>query len=457
MKSWKYRLTIYTHEETIIIEDLGCKGSVTRNLFSDSNRMDIDVYNLANETRSKIYVAPYTPYKDRPLIRLEAGFGVDNLSALFFGQAIEIYSSKPGGSTEIITHINAVCMDIFNMSAVTFEAGTSKRDAIKSLANDFPNLNINSLGGIAGKFLTPTTFQGNTLEQINKIAGGYAFIDGDQFNAVLANECVDAPVPVISSDTALLDTPIRKEFQYEVKMRMQPQLQVGQLLKIESRIAPNFNGQYKVIGFTHSFLFSESVAGEKTTQATLLLPEGMPVGDISTNNNTASKTPTIVRNEQIAPLGEKERSDVQYVLQYIKTHKGKIPNTKITNNISWVEMLGHSNSDSDRLSELNITKLSNVYFLAKNMQNILDKHYSGRGITITSAWRSVRNNSSCGGKANSKHLSGLAMDFKISGEAPSVTTAFFSKVWGGRVAYAQAYATFTHVQINNVKGFVNDR
>ena len=49
------------------------------------------------------------------------------------------------------------------------------------------------------------------------------------------------------------------------------------------------------------------------------------------------------------------------------------------------------------------------------------------------------------------------MDFKISGEAPSVTTAFFSKVWGGRVAYAQAYATFTHVQINNTKGFVNDR
>ena len=454
MKSWKYRLTIYTHEETVIIEDLGCKGSITRNLFSDSNRLNLDVYNLSRTTRDKIYLAPYTPYENRHMVRLEAGYGENNLSQLFFGMAMEIYTSRPGGSTEIITHIEACCMDLFNMSSTTFAAGTDKRDAIKSLANSFPNVSLNSLGAVSGTFQTPTTFCGNTLEQINKISGGYAFIDGDELNVCLSNECVDAPVPVISSDTALLDTPIRKGFQYEVKMRMQPQLQVGQLLKIESQIVPSFNGQYKVIGFTHSFLFSESVAGEKTTQCTLLIADGLPATDIAASNGTASLKPTIVKNEQIAPLGDKERSDIQYVLQYIKANKGKIPGTKITQNITWVEMLGHDNTNAERVSELNIGKLANVYTIAREMQLILDKHFVGKTITISSGWRSVRNNQSCGGVANSKHLKGLAMDFSISGYTASQLATFFKGYWRGRV---KKYTSWVHVQIDNVKGLVNDR
>lgn len=458
MESWKYRLTILKPDGNVYqIEDLGCKGSITRSLFSDSNRLSLDVYNLGQTTRSAIYQAPYTPYAEQFLVWLEAGYGQDSLSQLFYGRAMEIYSSRPGGSNQIITHIEASCLDLFNMSATTFEAGTSKRDAIKSLANDFSNVTLGSLGEIAGEFLTPTTFQGNTLEQINKISGGYAFIDGNQLHAILPNECIDAPVPIISSDTALLDTPIRKQCQYEVKMRMQPYLQIGQFVEIQSQIAPEFNGQFKVIGLTHSFLFSESVAGEKTTQATLLITDVLPTGDITTNNNTASKKATIVKNEQVRPLSEKERSDIQYVLQYIKTHNGKIPNTKITNSISWVEMLGHSNTDADRLSEINLTILANVLVLAKTMQNALDTHYPNRTITITSGWRSARNNASCGGVATSKHLKGLAMDFIISGESTSVTKAYFAKVWKGRIGYVYHKSNFVHVQIDDAKGVVNDR
>lgn len=460
MKSWKYRVTIYIQKENEVvakvIEDLGCKGSITRSLFSNSNRASLDIYNLAKDTRSAIYLAPYTPWEKQHLIRIEAGYGDAGLSEIFFGRAMEIYSSRPGGSTEIITHIDAQCLDLFNMSSVTFEAGTEKRDAIKSLANDFPNVTLNSLGAISGTFQTPTTFCGTTFEQINKISGGYAFIDGNQLNVCLSNECVDAPVPVISSDTALLDTPIRKEMQYEVKMRMQPQLQVGQLLEIQSQIVPEFNGQYKVIGFSHSFLFSESVAGEKITQATLLIADGLPVTDIAVSNNTASTKPTIVKNEQVAPLGEKARSDINYVLQYIKSTGGKIPNTNITKNISWKAMLGHGNSDADRKSELNLTKLANVYSLATRMQAVLNSHFVGRGITITSGWRSIRNNASCGGVSNSKHTKGLAMDFIISGETARNTQAYFNKIWAGRIGYVGKYNTFTHVQIDNMKGVVND-
>ena len=138
----------------------------------------------------------------------------------------------------------------------------------------------------------------------------------------------------------------------------------------------------------------------------------------------------------------------------IKANKGKIPGTKITQNITWVEMLGHDNTNAERVSELNIGKLANVYTIAREMQLILDKHFVGKTITISSGWRSVRNNQSCGGVANSKHLKGLAMDFSISGYTASQLATFFKGYWRGRV---KKYTSWVHVQIDNVKGLVNDR
>ena len=475
MKTWKYRVTIYLNNadkngnNTIVITNpIACKGTITRKIFSDSNEATIDLYNLSKGTRDKIYQDPYQLFENRHQIAIEVGYTEDDsMSLVFYGVVMQAYSMHASGSTEVITKIKALCLDLFNLSSRTFEAGTSKRDAIKDLAQDLPNVSLNALGDISGNFLTTTTFDGNTLEQINKIAGGTAFIDNKDLNVCLINEALDVPVPIISNDSILLETPVRRDLTLEVNSIMLPELLLGQLLQIEAKIFTDFNGQYKVIGFTHNFLISESVEGQKTTKATLHIGDSLPFADISITgvDNKMQNRFTKVKQETIIPVSESTKEAVIQVYKYIQTHKGQVPPgyvIKGTKNsglsMSWDAFLGHSNQPQERLSEVNITTLSNIYVLAQNAFRVLSKYYGGKKISITSGWRSVRNNASVGGEADSKHLKGLAMDFHIEGVPLSQVEAVMLKAWSGGIGYVYKNISknFVHIQIDKTTKLVND-
>ena len=79
-----------------------------------------------------------------------------------------------------------------------------------------------------------------------------------------------------------------------------------------------------------------------------------------------------VKVEQVTTVSINQPSAVLDVYKYIQNNNGAIPNTKITKNISWQEMLGHNNTNSDRLKECTLAVLSNVYATAKKMQKFLD-------------------------------------------------------------------------------------
>ena len=460
MKTWKYRVSIFKNDKTIIIESpIACRGSISRGLFSNGNKAEIELYNLALSTRNEIYQDPFMGEKSAE-IRVEVGYSEDDtVQQIFYGRILQAYSSRSSGSTEVVTKISALCIDLFNTSSVTFEAGTEKKDAIKKLASDLPNVTLNALGNIGGVFKTPTTFDGNTLEQINKIAGGVANIDNDQLNVCLLNEVIDVAVPIISQDTVLLETPIRKGMQLELNFIMQPYLQVNQLLQIDSKIYPDFNGQYKVIGFTHNFLISESVAGTKTTKATVLIGDELPLSTNSVKGSAKEEKFCKVKKEDITPIIGSVPTDVYGVYNYLNKNSGKIPSTKITPSISWEDMLGHSNQPGERVKELNIAKLSNCHVIATNLQRMINNSpFKGKKISVTSAWRSVRNNQASGGVANSKHLSGLAVDFHIEGANLNSVYSYAKQYWTGGIGYVYCSPTknFVHLQIDYTNKLVND-
>lgn len=462
MKTWNYKVTIYTKDDTIIIQNpIGCRGTITRSVLCESNKASIDLYNLALSTREKIFQEPYLMAENpnSKAVKIEVGYSEDgSVQQVFYGRILQAYSMKSSGSTEVVTRIEAICLDLFNTSSVTFDIGTTYKDAIKRLQADFPNLISNALGAINGSFKTPTTFEGNTLEQINKIAGGGAFIDNNTINAILNTEVIDVPVPIISNDTVLLDTPIRKEMQLDINFIMQPSLQVGQLLEINSKIFPSYNGQYKVLGFTHSFLISESVAGQKTTKATLYCGSALPLSQTNTTGEEKAVGFSKVKKEQVTPIGHKNAANIYEVYKYIKNNNGKIPDTYITRSISWVEMLGHSNTPQQRLSNLTISDLANCFATATNLQRIIDKKYPGRGIEVTSGWRSPKVNKDFGGVSNSKHLNGLAIDFHINGVSIPELEAYMLATWSGSIGYVYKSVKkgFVHVQVDSKSRLVND-
>lgn len=457
----RYRVTVYSSSETTIVEyPITCKFTVTRGTFSQSNSATIQLYNLAPSTRNQIFQDQLNldPNKMK-YVHLEAGWG-NTVSLIFQGRIMQAYSYKAGGQTDVITEIQAVALDIFDYpTSHTFAAGTSFRDALKTIASDMPNVTVGNIGAFEGTFQTPTTFDGLAMEEISKHTGGHAFVDNGLLNVLMDNEVIDVPVPVISDDTVLLETPMRRDANLEVKTLFLPDVIAGQLVEVKSSIQTQFNGQFKLVGFTHDCLISPTQAGSRTTQLVLWIGPLLPGANIALTGGTTGNGTSFgfskVKGEKISPVAINQPADVQGVYNYIQQNNGAIPTTKITKNISWVDMLGHDNTNAQRKSELTIAVLSNVYTTAQTLQRFLNSYYPGRTVKITSGWRSTMNNRSCGGNPKSKHLFGLAVDFNVSGVSTSNLISRLASTWNG---FVKEYPTkmICHAQLNSTKGRAND-
>ena len=455
----RYRVTVYSSQETTIVEyPITCKFTVTRGVFAQSNNATIQLYNLAPSTRNQIFQDQWTnmlePEKMK-YVHLEAGWN-GSMSMIFKGRIMQAYSFKSGGQTDVITEIQAVALDIFDrQTSHTFVEGTTFKDALKTMASDMPNVLLGNTGTLEGSFQTPTTFDGLAIDEINKLTGGHSFVDNGILNTLMDNEVLDVPVPVISDNTTLLETPMRRDANLEVKTLFLPDVVSGQLVEVKSDVQPQFNGQYKLVGFTHDCLISPTQAGSRTTQLVLWVGPLLQNANSAITGQTQTQPFSAVKGEKVTPVAISQPGDIQGVYNYIQKNNGAIPNTKITKNISWVEMLGHNNTNAERKSELTINVLSNVYTTAQTLQRFLNTYYPGRTLTITSGWRSVNNNRKSLGNPKSKHLYGLAVDFNISGVPTSNLIVMLAAVWNG---YVKEYPSkmVCHAQLNNGKGRVND-
>lgn len=275
-----YTLTVYSNTATIIVSyPITCKFTVVRDVMSESTRATIQLYNLALKTRNEIFQDAFTfDYTKWKYVHLSAGYGdSENAPLIFKGRILQAYSHRAGGSPDIITEIQAQVLDIFDcQTSHTFAAGTSYMDIHNTIVADMPSVSIGNVGGLQGTIKTDLTVDGNAFEELNKLTNGHTFIDNGVLNTIMDNEVIDVPVPVITESTGLLETPMRRDANLEVKMLFEPTLIIGQLLEIQSSVSPNFNGQYKVLGFTHDCLMSGSQAGQRITTVNLWIGPLLP-------------------------------------------------------------------------------------------------------------------------------------------------------------------------------------
>lgn len=453
----KYRVTVFSNTETTIVEyPITCKFTVTRGVLSDSNRATIQLYNLSPSTRNQIFQDQFTLDKSKfKYVHLEAGYN-NSLSLIFKGRILQAYSYKSGGQTDVITDIQAMALDIFDcQTSHTFAADTTFKEAHNAMVSDMPNVIVGNIGNLNGQFKTPTTFDGMAIEQLNKLTGGHTFVDNGVLNTIMDNEVIDVPVPIISSQTNLLETPMRRDANLEIKTTFLPDIIVGQLVEVDSAISPDFNGQFKLVGFTHDCLISPTQAGTRTTRMTLWIGPLLPSSNLNLAVGNQNSPFSKVKGEDSTPVAINEPADVRGVYNYIKNNNGNIPNKKITRNISWKEMLGNDNTNSERFQELSIAKLSNVYTVAQAFQQVIDRYFPGRTVRINSGWRSTNNNSRWNGNPKSKHLYGLAIDFRIVGIPTKQVSNIFESVWNGKTLYYEK-GDFIHIQKSSTKGYAND-
>lgn len=256
-----YKLTIQVaDDEAIVIEyPATIQFTVHRSISASLNSINLQIYNLSEEKRNRIYQDRYQPTR-RKLI-LEAGY--DNLSTIFIGDIFEANSARQG--TNLITSIDA--RDGYfdtnqTMVNTTIIKGKTQKELIEFLAAQFPNLKIGKIGNFEGTLERAVVLEGNVYEQLKKYSGGNQFIDLEVINVIGENEFIINPdLPLLDASTGMLDTPRRDNAFLTVTTLFEPRVIMGQNVNVKSDVNPAYNGVYKVLGVTHQGVISGAVNG----------------------------------------------------------------------------------------------------------------------------------------------------------------------------------------------------
>lgn len=431
--------------------------SIERNTFASANVGNFNIYNLSPSTRSAkggLFFQDRFNTTNQKILTFKAGYK-GNLITCFKGRIQEAYSKRQG--TEVITSIQ--CLDLgvpTDYINATYEAGTPKKEAYLNIIQNLQGLSLGSIGSLDGVYQTPVTFEGKPLDVLNEITGGNTYIDNGVINTLMPNEALDIGVQILNADTGLIATPQRRNAEIIAEGIFNPSAYVGQLYEVQSQTASEFSGTFKLSGLVHSGTISGATAGARTTRYNFFIGALLPNGSYTITNQTERQPFIKVKKEEKTLVNSKIGGDVYSVYQYIRSHNGQVPNTKVGHtNWTWKQLLlpaGTGNTQSQIYVQITTEILQNCKLIAEKLYDFANVNFSGRKINIVSNWRSRENNARLNNAAKeSTHLRGLAIDFNISGMSTQTAYSTFNKLWD-KFTYIFKTKTSYNIHVQAVPG-----
>lgn len=266
-----YTLTIQTQDENgnptdealIITNPMTIDFSVDRSIYAGLNSLDITIYNLAPKNRNLLFQDVYgINYKN---IILEAGYQGQGQTIIFNGNIWSAYSERQG--VNVLTKIHAIdgLSSQYSKVNTTLQKGETLQTVINTLSNSMTDLKTGTQAFQDYTFNRPVVLNDNAFRLLKTYTNDNVFIDMKTINIMKPNEVIEGFVPLINDASGLLATPQRKDATLSINMIFEPRLLIGQVIEIQSSIAPQFDGQYKIYGLKHSGTISDSIAGQCTT------------------------------------------------------------------------------------------------------------------------------------------------------------------------------------------------
>ncbi len=251
---------------------LTLKLDIKEKPYGGSSTGNFIFYNLGPTTRALLY-KDKVDFNKYITIKLFAGYQ-DNMPLIFYGDILQCYSYKKGGSTEYITEIQATDMMYlfqYGFSNYTFSPGTSPENLLKTLLTDVPNLSLGYISKTLQASKTPQTFWGDTFSLLkNEFLGYQIYVKNNELNILADNEVVPGQIPLINSSTGLLGNPRRADLFLQFESIFQPGLMIGQALELQS-YESYLDGIYKLVGLEHTGIISGHESGTLITRGTLSL------------------------------------------------------------------------------------------------------------------------------------------------------------------------------------------
>lgn len=267
-----YRLTIDPADggpPIVLGMPLTLRYTVERHTLSDLNNARLEIYNLSESERNRIFQDQYYIPRNKT-VTLEIGY--ESLTTVFAGTIWEAHSSREG--TDIVTAITGLDGNFdINTTQVfqTYTGGKTMGDLFKFLIGQFPNLQLGAIGDFGAAPLRPVALNGNVWSLIKKYSQNQCFIDLGKVFVLKYNEVVPGQIPDLSIDSGLLETPRRDDSFLTVTTLMEPRVAMMQNINLKSVIYPGYNAVYQVAGVLHQGTISAAVGGSARSTFSLLL------------------------------------------------------------------------------------------------------------------------------------------------------------------------------------------
>ena len=260
-RQWK--LDVSNDGETLSIEQLRVAFEIDKTINEKPNPAKIQIWNL---NRNHINQILSQEYKKAALF-----VGYNELRQIYSGDITKVRIQRDG----LDFVLTLECSDghvayTQSRAKTTLKAGATDKQIVEEIQKTMPKIQAGAID-IPNKRQLPRgrVLNGDSREVLNRVArnnnadwsiqdGSLVFLPKDK---VLSDDAV-----LISQETGMINAPEQTDDGFEVTCLLNPALQIGGVIKLES-IIEYFNGEYKVVKLAHS---GDGIGGDWHSKMTVV-------------------------------------------------------------------------------------------------------------------------------------------------------------------------------------------
>lgn len=240
----KYRLRVGIRStELEFLPPLRIVFECDKSIRGSLNKLTVKIFNLSEGSRRDLAKDTEDSSIDIPL-KLDIGYG-DKVENIFTGTVLTGYSERKGA--DFITTLECLDggFDLYN--SFTSQTVIGKDASVKAILKDLTRTKAGKITQ-QNNLVRPKVLVGNSIEllseQLNE--GETFFIDSEKLYIIKNNEVIGTFIPVVSSETGLINQPQRANRIVTFKTMLNPAIRIGSAVDLRSETAKHLNEIYRV-------------------------------------------------------------------------------------------------------------------------------------------------------------------------------------------------------------------
>lgn len=245
-----YELTIQVEQRraVVITPPMRIAFSADKSVSGGLNKITVKAYNLTEANRLAIQKDP--EQQKRIPFSLRVGYS-GSLGLIFKGTVFKASSRREGA--EIVTEIEGLDGGFDFLNSYVNRTVKGKDSAISGILSDLPNTQRGKITGQSA-LIRPKVMVGSAMTVLDSLIdeGATWYVDDERLYVLKQDDVISSYIPLVSSDTGLVNTPDREQSRVTFETLMNPALKIGGLCQLESITAPQLNGVYRIDSMGYS-------------------------------------------------------------------------------------------------------------------------------------------------------------------------------------------------------------